>query len=241
MTYSLMWSLVNALHFKKPIDIWGNFVPGMIFFQGIFGYLVFTIFYKWSVDWYAEGRQPPSLLNMLIYMFLQPGTVDEELYGGQATLQTILLGLAVIQVPIMLFLKPFYLRWEHNKARAKGYRGIGETSHVSALDDDDDEGERVNGRHSFNSVGDGGMTITQDIGGSEEHGEFEFSEEMIHQVIHTIGMFLQRFLTLSSTDLFRILLELCLPHSFLLTSLGFIVGPSTTFYCPLAHDHRYRL
>lgn len=187
-----MWSLVNALHFKKPIDIWGNFVPGMIFFQGIFGYLVFTIFYKWSIDWYAEGRQPPSLLNMLIYMFLQPGTVDEPLYGGQASLQMILLGLAVIQVPVMLFLKPFYLRWEHNKARAKGYRGIGETSHVSALDDDDDdeEGEQMNGRQSFNSTGDGGMTITQDIGGAEGHEEFEFSEEMIHQVIHTIGMFL---------------------------------------------------
>lgn len=195
MTYSLIWSYVNARHFRSPIDIFGNFIPGMVFFQSIFGYLVFTIIYKWSVDWYAIGKSPPGLLNMLIYMFLQPGTVDEELYGGQGTVQVILLLLAVIQVPILLFLKPFYLRWEHNRARALGYRGIGETTAVSALDDDDEGGHHgANGRPSTDSDMDGGAMITQDIGGGgeagEEHEEFEFSEVMIHQVIHTIGTFI---------------------------------------------------
>lgn len=190
MTYSLCLSLVNARHFKSPIDIFGNFLPGMIFFQGIFGYLVFTIIYKWSIDWYAIGQSPPGLLNMLIYMFLQPGTVEEQLYSGQAVVQVVLLLAAVACVPIMLFLKPFYLRWEHNKARAMGYRGIGESTRVSALDDDDDdEHQGMNGGRP--SIGDseiGDAMITQDIGGGEgEHEEFEFSEVMIHQVIHTIG------------------------------------------------------
>ncbi|KAF2842040.1 vacuolar ATP synthase 98 kDa subunit [Patellaria atrata CBS 101060] len=188
MTFSLCWSLVNARHFKSPIDIWGNFVPGMIFFQSIFGYLVFAIVYKWSVDWPARGQDPPGLLNMLIYMFLQPGHVEEKLYSGQAGLQIVLLLLAVSCVPILLFLKPFYLRHEHNKARALGYRGIGESTRVSALDDEDEEGNTLNGgRDSFADEEDGVALITQDIGeGDEEHEEFEFSEVMIHQVIHTI-------------------------------------------------------
>lgn len=190
MTYSLCLSYINARHFKTPIDIWGVFLPGMIFFQSIFGYLVFTILFKWSIDWNAPGAaSPPGLLNMLIYMFLSPGTIEpgQQLYRGQGRLQVILVLLAVAQVPILLFLKPFYLRWEHNKARAKGYRGIGETSRVSALDnDDDDDSNTLDGRASLASDGEGIAMITE-LGGDEEHEEFEFSEVMIHQVIHTIG------------------------------------------------------
>ena len=189
MTYSLCLSLINARHFKTPIDIWGNFVPGMVFFQSIFGYLVFTIVYKWCVDWYAIGKPPPGLLNMLIYMFLQPGTVDpaEQLYPGQSVVQVILLLIAVVCVPILLLLKPLYLRYEHNKARALGYRGIGETSRFSALDDNDEDGHAMNGgRDSMGSDNEANAMITQDIG-DEEHEEFEFSEAMIHQTIHTIG------------------------------------------------------
>ncbi|KAB5583677.1 vacuolar ATP synthase 98 kDa subunit [Coniochaeta sp. 2T2.1] len=187
MTYSLCFSYINARHFKKPIDIWGNFIPGMIFFQAIFGYLVVCIIYKWSVDWFAIGVSPPGLLNMLIYMFLQPGTLDMRLYKGQEYVQMGLLLLAFAQVPILLFLKPFYLRWEHNKARAHGYRGIGERSRVSALDEEDEEedGHVPNGRHSTDSGYEGVAMITQDLG-EEEHEEFEFGEVMIHQIIHTI-------------------------------------------------------
>ncbi|KMU76507.1 vacuolar ATP synthase subunit [Coccidioides immitis RMSCC 3703] len=184
MTYSLCLSFLNGRHFKKPIEIWGNFVPGMIFFQSIFGYLAFTIIFKWVVDWPARGQQPPSLLNMLIFMFLRPGSVEEQLYKGQGAVQVILLLLAVIQVPILLFLKPFYLRWEHNRARALGYRGLGEISRVSALDENEEDG-RGSARHSMTSDADGIGMITQDMG-EEEHEEFDFGDEMIHQIIHTI-------------------------------------------------------
>ncbi|KAK5944047.1 H(+)-transporting V0 sector ATPase subunit a [Knufia obscura] len=188
MTYALMFSLINARHFKSKVDIWGNFVPGLLFFQSIFGYLTFTIVYKWSVDWYAEGRNPPSLLNMLIQMFLSPGTVnaEEQLYPGQATVQVLLVLIAVINVPILLLLKPLWLRYEHNRTAAQGYRGIGDTRNVThALDDDDEEGDtrHMNGRPSTDT--DEGAMITENIN-DEEHEEFEFSEVMIHQTIHTI-------------------------------------------------------
>ena len=226
MTYSLCLSYINARHFKSPIDIWGNFVPGMVFFQSIFGYLVFTIIYKWCVDWYAIGESPPGLLNMLIYMFLSPGEIKERLFTGQGPIQVILVLIALVCVPILLFLKPFYLRYEHNKARALGYRGIGETSRFSALDADDDEPN--GGRESMGSDNEAAAMITQDIGDSE-HEEFEFSEVMIHQTIHTIG---KTPLSLSAppfasgpihhaNPLFpRILPQLRLPHRFLPPTLG---------------------
>ena len=160
----------------------------MIFFQSIFGYLVFTIIFKWSYDWIGLGKEAPGLLNMLIYMFLQPGNIEQELYRGQSVVQIILLLIAVICVPILLLLKPLYLRWENNRARAQGYRGIGETSRFSALDPDDEDGHAMNGaRESMGSDHEATM-ITQDIH-EGEHEEFEFSEVMIHQTIHTIGKY----------------------------------------------------
>ncbi|KAG4220609.1 V-type proton ATPase subunit a [Phytophthora cactorum] len=161
----------------------------MIFFQAIFGYLVICIIYKWSVDWLAIGEQPPGLLNMLIYMFLQPGTLDIPLYPGQQPVQVILLLLAFLQVPVLLLLKPLYLRWEHNRARAQGYRGIGEQSRVSALDDDEGDGHfhsNGNGRLSVDTDDGEGVAMIAHGDDEEGHEEFEFSEVMIHQVIHTI-------------------------------------------------------
>ena len=220
----------------------------MIFFQSIFGYLVFCIVYKWSIDWYSPSRPddapgPPGLLNLLIYMFLQPGTVkpEEQLYPGQSVVQVILLLVAVICVPILLLLKPLYLRWEHNRARALGYRGIGETSRFSALDADDEDGQLMNGgRDSMGSDHEAAAMITQDIG-DEEHEEFEFSEVMIHQTIHTIGKH-DHDLPLSQVGLTasRILPQLCLSYGLLSSSLGSFPCASTALRGPMEHDPRQR-
>ena len=238
MTFSLCFQYVNARHFKSKIDIWGNFVPGMIFFQSIFGYLAICMLYKWGVDWRNSDQSPPSLLNMLIYMFLSPGTVQEPLYPGQGPIQVLLLLIAVINVPILLLLKPLYLRYEHNKARRLGYTGIGEVSHVSALDNDDDATLIGNGnnRESVTSDREAAAMVTQDIDDSGEHEEFEFSEEMIHQTIHTIGTISKIPLPFMEANPIRILPQLRLPHCFLLASMGFIIGSSTALESVVEHD-----
>lgn len=209
MTYALCLQYVNARYFKSKVDILGNFIPGMIFFQSIFGYLVVTVVYKWCVDWNAIGVQPPGLLNMLIFMFLSPGTVEEPLYPGQSVVQVLLLLLAAIQVPIMLFFKPFYLRWEHNRARTLGYRGLGEQSRVSALDEDEPNGHAPGPRDSLASADEGIAMIAQDLGDEQEHEEFDFGDVMIHQVIHTIEFCLN---SISHTASYLRLWALSLAH-----------------------------
>jgi len=138
-------------------------------------------------------------------------------------------------VPILLFLKPFYLRWEHNRARAKGYRGIGETSRVSALDGDEENEGLVNGHgNSFDDDGEGVAMISQNI--DDEHEEFEFSEAMIHQVIHTIGKSNAALGSLHMLTVPRILPQLCLAHCFLPSSLGLVPCSSAAQRRPLEHD-----
>jgi V-type H+-transporting ATPase subunit a len=125
MTFALCLQLPNHIHFKRPLEIWANFVPQMIFLQSIFGYLVICIIYKWTIDWSKSPTQPPSLLNMLILMFLSPGTVDPrtQLYPGQAVVQVVLLLLAAVCVPWLLCVKP-YVEWKELKMHEQGYVGL---------------------------------------------------------------------------------------------------------------------
>ncbi|KAF7308230.1 V-type proton ATPase subunit a [Mycena chlorophos] len=182
MTFALCLQVPNHIRFKRPIDIYANFIPQMIFLQSIFGYLVVCILYKWSIDWEHSSTAPPSLLNMLIGMFLTPGTVDPkvQLYRGQGFVQTVLLLLAAVCVPIMLIGKPYYLYREMKAHEGAGYVGLshgdGRHSEDNGLLGDD---EATNG----NGVN-GGAVIADS---NEEEGEpHEFSDVVIHQIIHTI-------------------------------------------------------
>jgi V-type H+-transporting ATPase subunit a len=175
MTFSLCLSLVNYRHFGSTLDIFANFIPSMIFLLSIFGYLVVCVIYKWSVDWYATGRAPPSLLNMLIYMFLSPSTIEDPLYTGQAAVQKFLLGLALICVPWLLLAKPLYLNWENSKAKKAGYSAL----HDGNARITHEEEEDANGGPSS------GIVVAE-MESTEGHETFEFGEIMIHQVIHTI-------------------------------------------------------
>jgi V-type H+-transporting ATPase subunit a len=144
----------------------------MIFLLSIFGYLVICIIYKWSVDWYARGEAPPSLLNMLIYMFLSPSTIEDPLYPGQRSVQNFLLLAALVCVPWLLLAKPLYLKWENSRATSAGYAGIASDDVRISIEDANE--------------GDGGAVIAEMQDHEHEHEGFEFGEVMIHQVIHTI-------------------------------------------------------
>jgi len=126
MTFALCLQVPNHFKFKRYSDLYTNFIPQIIFLQSIFGYLVLCILYKWSIDWSKASTQPPSLLNMLISMFLQPGTVDPktQLYRGQGFVQMVLLGLAGVCVPWLLIAKP-YLEWmKLKRTQRQGYMSL---------------------------------------------------------------------------------------------------------------------
>ncbi|KZT11102.1 V0/A0 complex, 116-kDa subunit of ATPase [Laetiporus sulphureus 93-53] len=175
MTFALCLQVPNHIRFNRRADIWTNFLPSMLFLQSIFGYLVICIIYKWTVDWGTSPTGPPSLLNMLISMFLSPGTVDPstQLYRGQATIQVILLLIAFICVPWLLIAKP-YLMWKATKnIQGQGYRGLGTEDAPRHTADTDLEGEEEGN----------GVAIAESINEEEHH---DFGEVVIHQVIHTI-------------------------------------------------------
>lgn len=171
MSFGIVLTIFNHLHFKKPVNIWAEFVPQMLFMQSIFGYLSLCIIYKWSVDWYATDEhgvplrgQAPSLLNMLIFMFLQPGTVkpEEQLFTGQAAVQVILLLIALVCVPWMLLAKPLLMKAELDRTRNAGYDTVPAAAPLAPHEthQGDDNTASVDGGHEGGS----------NIGGADDEG-----------------------------------------------------------------------
>lgn len=149
MTFALCLQIPNHLHFKRYVDIYTNFIPQILFLESIFGYLVVCILYKWSIDWTKSSTGPPSLLNMLIAMFLSPGNVDPEtqLYRGQAFVQTVLLMIAGVCVPWLLCAKPYLQYKEMKKIQGQGYVGLNHDGAARETTDDQMEAEEEgNGR-----------------------------------------------------------------------------------------------
>ncbi|KAI6164183.1 V-type ATPase, V0 complex, 116kDa subunit family [Pisolithus thermaeus] len=227
MTFALCLQLPNHIKFKRPLDIYTNFIPQMIFLQSIFGYLVVCIIYKWSIDWTTRTTEPPSLLNMLIAMLLSPGKVDPatQLYPGQGFVQVVLVLLAVVCVPWMLCAKPYFEWKEMQKIQGQGYVGL---DHHDALRHSTDEALE-------NEEGGNGQVAIEQM--EEEHEQHDFGDVVVHQVIHTIEYCLG---CISHTASYLRLWALSLAHAQLsevlwsMTLEGFLGMPGITGIIALA-------
>lgn len=190
MTLGITLSLFNHLEFKDHRSIWFGFLPEIVFFLCIFGYLCILIFLKWNTDWVALNEDAPSLLNTLIAMFMSPGVYTESsrLFPGQENVQLGLLGCALLAVPLLLFPKPVLIFFDNMKHAAT------EALHGSKALAAAEEG------------GDGKGEKPQE----DEEDEHDFSEVVVHQVIHTIEFVLG---SISNTASYLRLWALSLAHS----------------------------
>ncbi|XP_014497863.1 V-type proton ATPase subunit a1 [Vigna radiata var. radiata] len=184
MNLGIILSYFNARFFGSSLDIRYQFVPQMIFLNCLFGYLSLLIVVKWCTGSQAD------LYHVMIYMFLSPtdNLGENQLFWGQRPLQIVLLLLAVIAVPWMLFPKPFILKKLHTERFQGRSYGLLNTSEV------DLEAEPDSAR--------------------QHHEEFNFSEVFVHQMIHAIEFVLG---SVSNTASYLRLWALSLAHSELST------------------------
>lgn len=203
MTFGVILGLFNDLHFKEYSKIFFEFIPRFIFLVGTFGYMCILIFYKFSLDWQVTFQNetwgtkndiaPPNLVQTMIQFFLSPGKVADDvlLYEGQASVQFVLLIMALISVPVMLVGEPLMFIF------AGGHHEEG--SHA--------EQEPLHGEGTLESKN------AVPIGGKKKGGEEEahsLSDVFIHQIIHTIEYVLG---TVSNTASYLRLWALSLAHS----------------------------
>ncbi|KAL7153786.1 hypothetical protein ABFS83_04G191700 [Erythranthe nasuta] len=185
MNLGIILSYLNARYFGNSLDIKYQFVPQIIFLNSLFGYLSLLIITKWCTGSQAD------LYHVMIYMFLSPfeDLGENQLFWGQGVLQVVLLILAIIAVPWMLFPKPFILKKLHTERFQGRTYGILGTS-----DSYDDE--------------------VPDSVRQPQPEEFNFSEVFVHQMIHSIEFVLG---SVSNTASYLRLWALSLAHSELST------------------------
>ncbi|PPD71896.1 hypothetical protein GOBAR_DD31214 [Gossypium barbadense] len=184
MNLGIVLSYFNARFFRSSLDIRYQFVPQMIFLNSLFGYLSLLIIIKWCTGSQAD------LYHVMIYMFLSPtdDLGENELFWGQRPLQIVLLLLALVAVPWMLFPKPFILKKLHS--------------------------ERFQGR-TYGLLGSSEFDLdVEPDSARDHHEEFNFSEVFVHQMIHSIEFVLG---AVSNTASYLRLWALSLAHSELST------------------------
>ena len=140
MTFGVMLSLWNKISKRQYSYILLEFLPQLIFLLGIFGYLILMIFIKWSMyganyeGAFSEHCAPNLLITFINMMLMKTPEVDmtmdkchehgmnyeNYMYPGQAGLQTLLLGLGVLMVPIMLLGKPVKILYDRRQRRYSG-------------------------------------------------------------------------------------------------------------------------
>jgi V-type H+-transporting ATPase subunit a len=151
MAIGIVFSMLNAYHFKKWYDLFFVSLPSLIFFLSMFGYLAFLIVFKW-VAVFSMMPNLPKIMNIMIDMFLAPFSccgnpdqplvdgqynkyLDDKLYDGQPVVQGILFVLVVACIPVLLCGKPC-MQWRDHRISQRGKAGY-EKLHRAGDDDDD--------------------------------------------------------------------------------------------------------
>uniref|UniRef100_A0A8C6SQ12 V-type proton ATPase subunit a n=1 Tax=Neogobius melanostomus TaxID=47308 RepID=A0A8C6SQ12_9GOBI len=177
MTFGVVLSVFNHLHFRQKFNVYLLFLPELLFLLCLFGYLVFMILYKWIAFGVRDSSQAPSILIHFINMFVMQGNDITPLYPGQTGLQIFLVIVAMLSVPVMLLGKPIYLYWLYRGVkglrRRRGYervRRVSEDDSSAPTYDEEDEEEGAEEIFSRDPL----------------PKQFDLADTLLHQSIHTI-------------------------------------------------------
>uniref|UniRef100_A0A667XMJ5 V-type proton ATPase subunit a n=1 Tax=Myripristis murdjan TaxID=586833 RepID=A0A667XMJ5_9TELE len=111
MSFGVVLSVFNHLHFRQKFNVYLLFLPELLFLLCLFGYLVCMILYKWVAFGSRDSCLAPSILIHFINMFLMQGGDITPLYPGQVCVEIFLVVVAMLSVPVLLLGKPLYLYW----------------------------------------------------------------------------------------------------------------------------------
>jgi len=183
MTFGLFLKMSNHIQERDWISLVWEFVPQLLFLWSFFGYMCFIILYKWCINWSEKGRTPPSLIAVLVSIVLNVGTVTNEtqLFDSAELQETV----HIIIIVIMICCVPIMLLMKpFMRWREKRSRSSN------------------NYECNFDQINENQLVDSAE--------EFDWGEELVPQIIHTIEFVLG---VVSNTASYLRLWALSLAHA----------------------------
>lgn len=120
MIFGVIMSLMNYRYFNDKMSVLTQFVPQIVFLVFLFLYMTLLMFIKWTSYAAGDGKYSeacaPSILITFINMVLfkypdwdESQTCSPYMFAGQSFIQKMLVVLAMLCIPVMLFAKPFLI------------------------------------------------------------------------------------------------------------------------------------
>lgn len=186
MCFGICMRGLNAIYFKSAVDFICEFVPQLLFFGGLFGYMVLLIIMKWVTNWtipceqgQLQGRVPqvisifssimsdPTAGGKLPVIGYDQNALPDAQSRIQFFIQLVILGVAGVCVFIILIPKPIIVSAQQKAAR-KAW--------------DEKKGGQLMPENSDDELGEKLITAEKDDNEYDAPHEPEpFGELMIHQ------------------------------------------------------------
>lgn len=219
MSIGIFMKAFNSVYFGTLVDFFFEFIPQITLLMCLFGFMNVLIIVKWLTPWEGRTHRAPSIISIMISMFLSQGRVDVETDDAllwtantQQWICIILLLIAFVCVPTMLLVKPLYM-----KCKMRGQLHTSDHGRRYSRIEEEKEDES---KHSIDLLETKKSAISKDreeldideiiqLEGAGK-GHHDFSEIFIHQLIETIEFVLG---TVSNTASYLRLWALSLAHS----------------------------
>ena len=140
---------LNAREKGDKLTLVHEVVPQILLLSCLFGFMNILVITKWLTDYSGRESSSPSVITVMLDMFLSfgvpnPNSKEVPILTHQTFWSRVMLIIAVVTPPWMLFAKPFILRQQHLQTKVdRDKRGGDVELRESPRNNDSEDEERI--------------------------------------------------------------------------------------------------
>lgn len=124
MSFGILLKGWNSIYFRNAVDFIFEFIPQMLFFGGLFGYMILLIIVKWFTNFMplilkGHGDKASGIISVFSNIYLKPEHSLISTPENQYFIQLVIIGVALVSILVIFIPKPFIVHSQLKRAAAK--------------------------------------------------------------------------------------------------------------------------